>query len=141
MKRLAIVLVALMVALVGCSGDDETATSEPTGGGATTEQRFPDVSSAVATRNADDSWTFTVTVSSPYDSAQRFADAWRVRLPGGRVLAVRRLSHHHADEQPFTRSLDGVMIPAEIARVVIEARDSINGYGGRTITVRLPGAP
>ncbi|MDX1708156.1 MAG: hypothetical protein R3274_06115 [Desulfobacterales bacterium] len=42
------------------------------------------------------------------------------------------------NEQPFTRSLSGVKIPAGITTVSIRAHDSGHGYGGETINVRLP---
>ena len=32
-------------------------------------------------------------------------------------------------EQPFTRSLGGVAIPAELGRVTIRAHDSLHGWG------------
>ncbi len=53
------------------------------------------------------------------------------------MLATRVLLHPHVEEQPFTRSLDGVRIPAGVRKVTVRARDSLNGYGGRTITVTL----
>jgi hypothetical protein len=50
---------------------------------------------------------------------------------------VRVLTHPHANEQPFTRSLDGVEIPQEVDRVVVQGRDLINGWGGVTAEVEL----
>lgn len=49
----------------------------------------------------------------------------------GEVLATRVLHHPHVGEQPFTRSLSGVAIPAGIQRVRVRARDSVYGFGGR----------
>jgi hypothetical protein len=99
-------------------------------------QRFPDVVGATAT-NDGDTWTFEVTISSPYDSPDRYADAWRVLAPDGTELAVRELTHDHANEQPFTRSLSGVEIPVGIETVTIQGRDSVNGWGGATFDVAL----
>jgi len=39
---------------------------------------------------------------------------------------------------PFTRSLSGVAIPADIDHVMIRAHDSIHEYGGKTMRVELP---
>jgi hypothetical protein len=52
---------------------------------------------------------------------------------------VRVLLHDHKDEQPFTRELIGVRIPAGVRQVVVQGRDQISGYGGRAMTVALPG--
>jgi hypothetical protein len=99
-------------------------------------QRFPDVIEATAARAAD-GWTFSATISSPYDSAERYADAWRVVDPDGTVLGVRELTHDHAAEQPFTRSLPGLAVPDSVDVVTIEARDSEFGWGGSTVDVEL----
>ncbi len=48
---------------------------------------------------------------------------------------MRELAHDHAVEQPFTRSLPDVALPEVVTEVVVEARDSRNGWGGRTQTV------
>ena len=125
------------------SGVAETAETGATSGdrrpAATTadgEQRFPDVTGATA--EADGStWTISATVSSPYDSPERYADAWRVVAPDGTVLAVRELLHDHAGEQPFTRSERGVEIPDDVDVVTIEARDLEHGWGGATFDLEL----
>lgn len=44
-----------------------------------------------------------------------------------------------ASEQPFTRDLHGVRIPAAVKIVVIQARDQQFGYGGKVVEVALPG--
>ncbi len=104
------------------------------------EQLFPDVIGVEATRQDDGRWRFDVTVSSPYDSPDRYADAWRVLGEDGTVFGVRELLHDHSTEQPFTRSLSDVSIPSEVMTVVVEGRDLDNGWGGTTFVVDL-GAP
>ena len=113
---------------------EPSSTSAPTPEG---EQRFPDVVAVDATRSADGPVRFDVTISSPYDTPERYADAWRVVGPDGAEYGVRELAHDHADEQPFTRSLDGVVIPDGVAVVTVEARDSTNGWGGAPMEVDL----
>ncbi len=98
---------------------------------------FPDVLAAVATQADDGSWSFDVTLSSPYDTPQRYADAWRVLDPEGNELGVRVLVHDHASEQPFTRSLSRVDIPDSVTMVTIEGRDIQSGWGGATVEVSL----
>jgi len=104
----------------------------------TAAQRYPDVVSAKVRAGGGDSFDFDVTVSSPYDTPQRYADAIRVAGKDGAVYGERVLLHDHADEQPFTRDLAGVKIPRGVRSVVIQARDMKNGYGGKSIEVALP---
>ena len=103
------------------------------------EQRHPDVVAAKVRAAGPDRFDFDVTVSSPYDTPKRYADAFRVTTIEGKVLGERILLHDHATEQPFTRDLYGVAIPAGIRTVRVQARDMKHGYGGRTVDVALPG--
>ena len=104
-----------------------------------TQQKHPDVVAVKVTSQSGDVFNFDVTVSSPYDSAQRYADAFRVMAADGKVFGERILLHDHETEQPFTRELHGVKIPAVIKAVVVQARDQKNGYGGKTFEAALPG--
>lgn len=106
---------------------------------AVAEQRYPDVIGAKATARGAGVYDFDVTVSSPYDTPQRYADAFRVRTGDGRVFGERVLLHDHKDEQPFTRELHGVRIPDGLATVTLEGRDKTFGWGGRTFELALPG--
>ncbi|MCL4744475.1 MAG: hypothetical protein KJZ83_03570 [Burkholderiaceae bacterium] len=103
------------------------------------KQRFPDVIAVSVQARGADSFDFDVTVSSPYDSAQRYADAFRAMGKDGKVFGERVLLHDHAGEQPFTRDLHGVRIPRGVRVVVVQARDQKHGYGGKTVDVALPG--
>lgn len=110
----------------------------------TVEELFPDVVAVDAEQSADGTWTFAVTLSSPYDTPARYADAWRVRGSGDgdgdgdEVYGVRELTHDHQNEQPFTRSHSGIVIPDEVSTVVVEGRDQVSGWGGDTIEFQLP---
>ena len=128
----------------GCSsstdaGDTGTAATSSTNPGtsATGAQRFPEVVKAELTP-AGASFDLSVTLSSPYDSPQRYADGWRVLAPDGTVLGAHTLTHDHADEQPVTRSQNGLEIPAGVERVTVEGSDTANGYGGATLTIDVP---
>lgn len=101
--------------------------------------KFPDVVAVKVRPGGPGRFDFDVTVSSPYDTPQRYADAFRVSGRDGSVLGERRLLHDHADEQPFTRDLHGVVVPAGVRSIVVQARDSQFGYGGKTVEVLLPG--
>lgn len=102
------------------------------------DETFPDVIAVEATQDEDGSWTFAVTISSPYDRPDRYADAWRVSNPDGEVYGVRELAHDHANEQPFTRTKSGIRIPDDVNEVTVSGRDQLNGWGGRAMTVVLP---
>jgi hypothetical protein len=104
--------------------------------------RFPEVVDVAATYDdAAGTWTFDVTISSPYDTPERYADGWRVVGPDGTVFGVHTLAHDHADEQPFTRRQSGVPIPADVVEVTIEGRDQQHGFGGGTVTINLQTGP
>ena len=101
-------------------------------------QRYPDIVEVEITPAGEDAYDLAVTVSSPYDSPERYADGWRVIAPDGTVLGTHTLLHDHAGEQPFTRTQTGVEIPAAVEQVTVEGRDRRHGYGGATVTVEVP---
>lgn len=86
---------------------------------------------------SDGSANLSVTVEHPDTGWDHYADGWRVELADGTILGVRELLHPHVNEQPFTRSLSGVVIPAGIATVFIRARCSIDGWGNTVFEVAL----
>ncbi|QPC41661.1 hypothetical protein HW532_02335 [Kaustia mangrovi] len=94
-----------------------------------------DVVAAEATRNSDGTWRFEVTVRHADEGSDHYADRWDIVAPDGTVIASRTLYHPHVDEQPFTRSLSGVEIPAGVERVTVRAHDSVHGEGGETVEV------
>lgn len=81
---------------------------------------------------------FDVTVRHDDDGWQHYANRWEVLSPDGEVLATRVLAHPHDNEQPFTRSLTNVRIPAGLSEVVVRAHDSVHEYGGKELVVQLP---
>ncbi|MCU0805035.1 MAG: hypothetical protein MUF79_08105 [Burkholderiales bacterium] len=103
------------------------------------EQRFPDVVSVEVRASGPNAFDFDVTVSSPYDTPQRYADGFRVYAQTGQVFGERKLLHDHQDEQPFTRDLYAVKVPPGVKTVVVQARDQKYGYGGKAVEVVLPG--
>ena len=144
---------AALTALTACGRGDtrpDAGVTVPTSATATTvatdvtgapdgvDGRFPDVLDVVAELDSSSgTWAFDVTISSPYDSAERYADGWRVLGPDGTVYGVHTLTHDHAAEQPFTRRQSGVAIPDGVDTVTIEGRDRMNGFGGRSLTISL----
>ena len=77
-------------------------------------------------------YNFNVTVSHADQGRDHYADRWEIIAPDGEILAKRLLAHPHTNEQPFTRSLSGVKIPADIHQVTVRAHNSVHAYGGTT---------
>lgn len=97
-----------------------------------------DVEEVRVERRSDGTYTFHVTVRHADTGWDHYANAWTVRAADGTLLGERVLYHPHVDEQPFTRSLAGIAIPEGIRTVIVVARDSQHGEGGRSIGVDLP---
>lgn len=89
-----------------------------------------------ATRSGD-AWRFSVTLKHADEGWDHYADLWQVIGSDGKVLGERVLAHPHVNEQPFTRSLGGVVIPAGTDTVTIRARDSVHGFSKNEQSVSL----
>lgn len=74
-------------------------------------------------------WTFSVTIEHGDTGWNHYADGWGIYAPDGSELGYRVLAHPHVNEQPFTRSLSGVVIPPGLKHVVIKPRDLVHGVG------------
>ena len=97
----------------------------------------PEVVDAMA-RPSGGGWSFDVTLRHPDTGWEHYADAWRVEAPDGRILGLRELLHPHVEEQPFTRSLSGVTVPAGMDHVLIRARCLVDGWSDQTFRLDLP---
>ena len=135
--RLSLSLVVLVI-LSGCSVLPffTPGTGDPVE--VQVDDRFPDVIGVQLVSSGDRVYDVVVSISSPYDSPQRYADGWRVLDPQGNVLGTHTLMHDHASEQPFTRTQPGLEIPEGVTRITVEGRDLANGYGGGTLWIDLP---
>jgi hypothetical protein len=109
--------------------------------GPSVEQRFPDVVKVELKHRENRRFDVIVTMTSPYDTPQRYADGWRVLDPSGKELGVHTLAHDHADEQPFTRVQSGVEIPSGVTSITVQGRDKTYGFGGGTVSVPVPASP
>lgn len=98
----------------------------------------PRVVAAEATRDGDGTWTISVTLSHPDTGWDHYASGWQVLTPDEDVIAVRELTHPHVDEQPFTRSLSGVAIPAGLKEVLIRPRCTMDGWVAMPTVLTLP---
>jgi hypothetical protein len=103
-----------------------------------------DVEFVRAVLSPEGRWAFSVTVRHPDTGWEDYTDGWDVTTVDGTVLKVnaadrftRLLLHPHENEQPFTRSQSGILIPEEITQVIIRAHDLVDGYGGQEVTIDL----
>jgi hypothetical protein len=86
-------------------------------------------------------WSFSVTVQHADEGWDHFADRWEVLTLEGELFATRVLAHPHVGEQPFTRGMAGIEIPEGTKEVVVRARDSVHGYGGKEVNFKLTTDP
>ena len=130
--RDALLAVLVAAVLLSAACGDESGSDE--------EVLHPDVLKVSVDSEPGGTYVVVATLSSPYDTPERYADAWRVLAPEGTVLGIRELAHDHQAEQPFTRSLSGVAIPADVTEVIVEGRDQVSGWGGQTARAAVPSA-
>lgn len=146
-RRIVLTFLVTVVALLVTTGCGDSVSDKPaasqsvdsgSAAGASGGPNFPDVIEVKIQQTGDRVFSFDVTMTSPYDTAEHYADGWRVKGPDGTVYGEMTLGHDHASEQPFTRSQTGVKIQDGVTSVVVEGRDIDNGYGGATVTMELP---
>lgn len=97
----------------------------------------PQVVGATVTPEAS-GWRIDVTIRHPDTGWDHYADGWEVLAPDGSRLGYRELVHPHVDEQPFTRSLSGVVIPAGTDHLLIRPHCLIDGWAATGFLLELP---
>lgn len=125
--------------------ESPTLPAAPTASPASTRRvANADVLHVRAVEQTSGGWTFHVTVQHPDTGWEDYADGWDVVAPDGSVLKpdpsspfTRLLLHPHEDEQPFTRSQSGIVIPEGVTQVRVRAHDLVDGWGGREVLVDL----
>jgi hypothetical protein len=85
-------------------------------------------------------WSVSVTLKHNDTGWDHYADEWRIVDIDGQVFGNRVLLHPHMDEQPFTRSANGILVPDNMAVIFIEAHDKIDGWMEKRLTVNLDAA-
>lgn len=83
-------------------------------------------------------WRFDVTLRHADTGWDHYADGWEVTLTDGTRLGFRELLHPHVNEQPFTRSLSSVEIPAGVTSILVRAKDNLDGWSTGVFRVDLP---
>ena len=74
------------------------------------------------------SYIFTVTLLHNDSSWTHYADSWSVLDADKKLISKRVLWHPHENEQPFTRSKNGIKIPQDTNFVYIGAHDKVHGF-------------
>ena len=104
--------------------------------GAPARAEIPRITAVEALRTGT-SWRFEVTLVHPDTGWDHYADGWEVLDADGNVLGHRTLAHPHGFNQPFTRALSGVEIPAGVTTVYLRAHCLVDGWGKADFAVDL----
>lgn len=92
---------------------------------------------AKAEKTAKNTYSFSVTLKHKDSGWDHYADQWQITTPDHKILGTRTLHHPHVNEQPFTRSLDGIVVPDGLSTVYIQARDSVHGISSQTFKLKF----
>ena len=95
------------------------------------------VEKVVAECNYNRVCKFDVTISHADEGWEHYANGWQIFTPAGELLGRRVLAHPHVNEQPFTRSIRNIKIPATVDTVVFIAQDSVHGESERKYVIKL----
>lgn len=98
----------------------------------------PVIEHVAVAKSGDGTYRFSVTIRHDDTGWDHYADGWRILDMDGKELGKRVLYHPHENEQPFTRSLDGVVIPEGTRQVQVQARDLPGGWNAGATIVTLP---
>lgn len=83
---------------------------------------------SVSTTGNENSYSFSVGISSQETGCAQYADWWEVISEDGVLLYRRILAHSHVNEQPFIRSGGPINISAT-QTIIFRAHMNTSGYG------------
>ena len=86
----------------------------------------------------DDTYHFSVTIKHADTGWDHYANKWEIVGANGEVYGTRILHRPHVNEHPFSRSLAGVKIPANVHSVIIRSYDTVHGVGDKRFKIDLP---
>ena len=96
---------------------------------------------AKLTQQSNNLWSLSVTLKHQDTGWDHYADNWRLVDANGIILGSRVLYHPHVNEQPFTRSLNGIQIPEHFIEqgetLFIEAHDKRHGWSKNPLPMDL----
>ena len=82
-------------------------------------------------------WSVSVTLRHNDTGWDHYADEWRIVDIDGQIFGNRVLLHPHIDEQPFSRSASGIIVPDDVSIVYIEAHGKIDGWMKNRLRINL----
>lgn len=82
-------------------------------------------------------WSVNITLKHADSGWQHYADRWRIVDSGGQIFGERVLLHPHVNEQPFTRALNGILIPETAHIIYIEVHDSKHGWSDSKLEIDI----
>lgn len=132
--------------VVGAAGNGAAGVEATAEGGTAEAASAPSASGSaqlahvrsLGTSGSDGNYTFSVTVESPDQGCEAYANYWEVLSNTGELLYRRVLLHSHVAEQPFTRS-GGPVPVAPDDTVWVRAHFHPVGYGGDALRGSVAG--
>lgn len=91
----------------------------------------------VAVEGSGNVWRVGVTIMHPDTGWDHYVDGWEVLDRNGRRLGYRLLHHPHVNEQPFTRTLDNLVLPEGTREIFVRAHCSVDGWSGKPVRVDI----
>ncbi len=82
----------------------------------------PEIVKAEAIVQNNQLFDFAVTIKHPDSGWDHYANEWVIIVDGDKEVAKRTLYHPHVNEQPFTRYLRDIKIPADVTSIKVIAR-------------------
>lgn len=90
------------------------------------------------TESKNGSWRFDVTLRHKDTGWEHYADLWVVvDTQTDKIIGSRTLTHPHVNEQPFTRSLSGVIINENSRYIEVKSKCTLHGYEGKKVIIDL----
>lgn len=127
MKIYFYILFSLICFSFSCSPTNSTEISALATNSINTFDNNATVTAVIVTGN-NNNYSFNVSIKSPDKGCNQYADWWEVISEDGQLISRRILLHSHVNEQPFSRSQNGIQV-SENQTVIIRAHMNNKGYG------------
>ncbi len=122
------ILMALLFFSFSCASDKEAVVSNTNNPVATLNNHAEII--AVSVTGGNGNYNFSVSVNSPDTGCNQYADWWEIISEEGHLISRRILLHSHVNEQPFSRSQNGVLV-SQNRVLIIRAHMNTTGYGNQ----------